>query len=48
MVIVISVMEITPIMPLVLVVRPPSLMARIIKHDAVARKCGAVDGECRG
>jgi hypothetical protein len=35
---VVSVMEITPIVPLVLVVRPQSLMARIIEHVAIVRK----------
>jgi hypothetical protein len=39
--VVVSVIEITPIVPLVLVVRPKSLMARIIEHDAIVRKCGA-------
>ncbi len=37
--VVVSIMEITPIVPLVLVVRPQSLMARIIEHDALVRKC---------
>ena len=41
MVIVIPVMEITAIVPPVMVVRPKSLMVRIIKQDAIVRKCGA-------
>lgn len=36
--VVVSVIEITPTMPLVLVLRPLSLMARIIEHDAIVRK----------
>lgn len=40
MVMVVSVIEITAIVLLVLVRRPPSLMARIIEHDAVVRKSG--------
>ena len=37
--VVVSVIEITPMVPLVLVVRPSSLMARIIEHAAIVRKC---------
>ena len=38
--VVVSVIEITAIVPLVLVTRPLSPMARIIEHDAIVRKCG--------
>ena len=36
--VVVPVIEITAIVPLVLVARPKSLMARIIEHDAIVRK----------
>jgi hypothetical protein len=35
----VSVMELTVIVLLVMVWRVPSLMARIIEHDAIVRKC---------
>ena len=39
-IVVIPVMVITAIVPPVMVVRPKSLMVRIIKQDAIVRKCG--------
>ncbi len=35
---VVSVIEITPIVPLVMVMRPKSLMAGIIREEAIIRK----------
>ena len=42
--VVVSVMEITAIVPQVLVARPKSLMTRIIEYVAIVRKCNVGDG----